>query len=201
MRAVRAVLIVWAGAALLGAAPAGATASPTARAQMRALQHARWIREGSAHPRHVIYVFMDANCPYCRALWMALKPHYRSGLQVRDILVGVISASSPGKAAAIWDAADPSAALGVNETRWGLGPDAGGGIAPVAHPSSEDMHKLAHNEALMQAFGIEGTPGLVFCDAGGRVYVVDGLPDRNALAQIVSLASVPEQVAQAIPRH
>jgi thiol:disulfide interchange protein DsbG len=53
---------------------------------------------------------------------------------VRDILVGVISASSPGKAAAIFDAADPSAALRLNERRWGRAADAGMKRAFSVHP-------------------------------------------------------------------
>ena len=165
--------IAWVAVLLSLALPLTARGqTPTARAQMRALQQTHWIPEGSAHPRHVIYVFMDANCPYCHALWLALKPYYRTGLQVREVLVGVISATSPGKAAAIFNAADPAAALRVNEVRWGRGVDPGGGITPVAHPSAKDMRELAHNEALMQAFGFEGTPGMVLADAQGKVYTV-----------------------------
>lgn len=190
--------IAWTAAALLFVAlPLAARGqTATARAQLRALQQTNWIAEGSAHPRHVIYVFMDANCPYCHALWSALRPYYRSGLQVREVLVGVISASSPGKAAAIFDAADPSTALRMNEARWGRGVDPGGGIAPVAHASAKDMRELAHNEALMQAFGFEGTPGLVFANAQGKVYTVGGLPPKGDLGAIVATASVAREGAQ-----
>ena len=194
--------IAWVAMLLSLALPLGAWGqTATARAQMRALQQAHWIPEGSAHPRHVIYVFMDANCPYCRALWLALKPYYRTGLQVREVLVGVISASSPGKAAAIFDAADPAAALRVNEARWGRGVDPGGGITPVAHPSAKDMRELAHNEALMQAFGFEGTPSLVLAGAQGRVYTVGGLPPKGDLGVIVGTASAARQGAQSTAGH
>lgn len=177
--------------------PAGRARTRTVPAPMRALQQTHWIPEGSAHPRHLVYVFMDANCPYCHTLWLALKPYYRRGLQVRDILVGVISPSSPGKAAAIFDASDPSAALRENERSWGHGPHAHGGIAPVAHPGPRDLRRLAHNEALMEQFEIDGTPGLVFADGRGHVYVVPGLPDKGYLAQIVRTAVVPGRVAPA----
>ena len=195
--------IAWTAAVLLSLAlPLAARGqTATARAQMRALQQTNWIPEGSAHPRHVIYVFMDANCPYCHALWLALKPYYRSGLQVREILVGIISASSPGKAAAIFDAADPAAALRMNEARWGRGVNRGGGIAPVAHPSATDMRELAHNEALMQAFGFEGTPGLVLADGQGKVYTVGGLPPKGDLGVIVGTASAPRQGTQSTEGH
>ncbi len=189
--------ITWAAVALLSVALPGAASAydAAARAQMLALQQTNWIPEGSAHPRHVIYVFMDANCPYCHALWQALKPYYRSGLQVREVLVGVISASSPGKAAAIFDAADPSAALRLNEARWDRGVDAGGGITPVAHPNAKDLHELARNEALMRAFGFDGTPGLVLANAQGKVYALGGLPPKRDLGQVVATAAVPPQAA------
>ncbi len=195
--------VAWAAVALLSVAlPLTASAQgATARAQMRALQQTHWISEGSAHPRHVIYVFMDANCPYCHRLWLALKPYYRSGLQVRDILVGVISASSPGKAAAIFDATDPAAALRLNEARWGREVDPGGGITPVAHPSAKDLRELAHNEALMQAFGFDGTPGLVLADAQGKVYALGGVPPRRDLGQVVATAGVPPQAAHSSEKH
>ncbi len=177
------------------AAPLAQAQSATARAQLLALQQTNWIAEGSAHPRHVIYVFMDANCPYCHALWLALKPYYKMGLQVRNILVGVISASSPGKAAAIFNAANPSAALRLNERLWNHGIAAGGGIAPAAHPSAKDLRELDHNEDLMQAFGFEGTPGLVLADSQGRILTLDGLPSRRDLGQIVLTASALRHIA------
>jgi thiol:disulfide interchange protein DsbG len=194
--------VAWAAMLLSLALPLAARGQTrTARAQMHALQQTNWIPEGSAHPRHVIYVFMDANCPYCHALWLALKPYDRSGLQMRAVLVGVISASSPGKAAAIFDAADPAAALRMNEARWGRGVDPGGGIAPVAHPSGKDLRELAHNEALMQAFGFEGTPGLVFADAQGKVYTVGGLPPKGDLGVIVGTASAARWDARSTDGH
>lgn len=175
------------------------SATPTrdrpALAPMVALQKAKWIAEGSVHPRHIIYVFVDANCPYCHELWHALRSYYQQGLQVRALLVGVISASSPGKAAAIFDARNPSAALRLNEVRWGDGPDHGGGIAPTAHPSARDLRDLAHNEALMEAFQLNGTPGLVFADAEGRIYVLSGLPAKKELPRIVQAAARPDTKA------
>lgn len=191
-----ALVPVWAVLLCAALVPAARAHGRNASAPMRALQHSSWIPEGSPHPHHLLYVFMDANCPYCHKLWVALAPYYRSGLQVRDILVGVISPSSPGKAAAIFDAADPSAALRRNEALWGHGPDHRGGIAPVAHPSAKDLRRLARNEALMQAFGFQGTPGLVFADSAGKVYALGGLPPRRALGRIVAAARAPPHAGQ-----
>ncbi len=187
----------WVAAGLLCAVLAGPAQAQGApgRDAMIALQQARWIPEGSRHPHHVLYVFMDANCPFCHALWVDLRPYYRSGLQVRNLLVGVISASSPGKAAAIFAAKNPAAALDTNEARWGHGPDARGGIAPLAHPSAQALQALGHNEALMEAFGMQGTPGIVFADATGKVYALDGLPAKADLGRIVAAAGLPPRAA------
>ncbi|TAM94190.1 MAG: hypothetical protein EPN40_12010, partial [Rhodanobacteraceae bacterium] len=135
---------------LLVAAPvqAGPTAS-TGISPMQALQQAHWVAEGSTHPTHVLYTFVDANCPYCHTLWLALQTYQHDGLQVRNILVGVISASSPGKAAAIFSARDPAAAWRENEERWGSRSDGGGGIAPLAVISARDRAAIQNNEILM----------------------------------------------------
>lgn len=176
-------------------AMAGAGAAPPhgehVRSPMSALRQAKWVAEGSSHPRHVVYVFMDANCPYCRTLWHNLQPYARQGLQVRYVLVGVISASSPGKAAAIFDAAAPAAALRMNETRWNQGPVRGGGIAPRKRLSARDLSAIGRNEALMQSLDFDGTPDLVFADTDGKVYVIQGLPEKNELQLIVRTADKP----------
>jgi thiol:disulfide interchange protein DsbG len=184
--ALLAVIALWTAVPNVGRAQAGATSSP-----MRALQQARWIAEGSAHPKHVLYVFMDANCPYCHRLWLALQPHYHDGLQVRNVLVGIIAPSSSGKAASALEARDPAAQLRVNEQRWGSRSDGGGGIAPLADPSTKVLDALTHNETLMQAFGISGTPGLVYIDVAGKVHVLAGLPATAELTAIVRSAVVP----------
>ncbi len=179
----------------------GSAARAAATAPLAALEHARWVAEGSAHPKHVLYVFMDANCPYCRTLWRDLAPLYGERLQVRELLVGVISASSPAKAAAILESPDPAAALRLNEERWNHGPVRGGGIAPLAHPSAQVLNDIRRNEQLMVTFGIQGTPGVVFANAQGRLYVIPGLPRRRELAPIVQLAASPAAIAPAPHPH
>lgn len=197
MRGCGKLWLSWVAAGLLCAllaAAAWAQGAPASGA-MIALQRAHWIPLGSRHPQHVLYVFMDANCPYCHRLWRELQPYYGSGLQVRALLVGVISASSPGKAAAIFAAPDPAAALRENEAHWGRGPDPRGGIAPLAHPSAQALRMLEHNEALMEAFQLPGTPGIVFADGAGKVYVLDGVPAKADLPRIIDTAGVPSQAA------
>lgn len=184
------LLAIYLALLMAGSARAGqginATFSPT-----RALQQARWLAEGSTHPRHVIYTFVDANCPYCHKLWVALQAYHRDGLQVRNILVGVIAPSSMGKAAAVFEARDSAAAWRGNEERWGSRSDGGGGIAPLAQISAQDKDALMNNETLMQKFGIPGTPGLVYVDAHGTVHVISGVPGKTELDRIMRAAAVP----------
>lgn len=174
--------------------PATVSADPgsqVVQSPMLALQRTRWIPIGSRHPAHVLYAFTDPNCPYCHKLWMAMQPYYHRDVQVRHIFVGIISASSPGKAAAILEARDPAAALWENEARWGTRSDGGGGIAPLAQPSATDLKILALDQALMQDFGIPGTPALVYQDRQGKVHVVTWLPGKAELAEIINVATVP----------
>lgn len=164
--------------------------TPGTPAAAYALQHAHWVAEGATRPRHILYVFVDANCPYCHALWRALQPYQRAGLQVRNILVGVISASSPSKAAAVFDARDPAIAWRRNEEHWGSLPDGAGGIEPITRVSATDRTALADNLALMHGFGIPGTPGLVYIDARHQIHVIAGVPGKIDLAGIVHHAAV-----------
>ena len=156
------------------------------------LQQSDWIAVGSTRPRHVVYIFTDPNCPYCHDLWLALRPYYHQGLQVRNVLVDVISDSSPGKAAAILQARSPLAALNKNEGGWGLRSDGGGGIAPLLHPQPNILNALNAHVALMMQFGISGTPGLVFKDNRGELHVIAGLPNNAALTAIIHSAAAPQ---------
>jgi hypothetical protein len=47
----------------------------------------------------------------------------------------------------------------------------------------------------MQAFGFEGTPGLVLADSQGRILTLDGLPSRRDLGRIVLTASALRHIA------
>src|SRR5690606_4457408 len=78
----------------------------------QALEESDWVLDGRADAPRVVYVFSDPNCPYCNRFWETARPWVDAGkVQLRHILVGVIREDSPGKAAAILSAKDPSAAL------------------------------------------------------------------------------------------
>lgn len=140
------------------------------------LENSAWVGDGKADAPRVIYTFSDANCPYCHRFWDAARPWVDAGkVQLRHIMVGVIREDSPGKAAAIIGAKDPSAALLENEHGFDRG-----GIKPVAI-SADVGRKLEANQALMVELGFQGTPGILFKDAEGNVQRRSGMPQGNDL--------------------
>jgi thiol:disulfide interchange protein DsbG len=150
------------------------------------LGQAAWVAEGASHPRHLFYVITDANCPYCNELWQRLRPSYARGLQVRYVMVGILSGSSPGKAAAILEARDPAAMLDKDEAGYGKLPDdLGGGIRPLAHPKPGTLAALMGNQRLMYDLGAQGTPVLIYLDPKGELHVIQSVPPQAALPEIV----------------
>src|SRR5690625_828456 len=91
--------------------PAMRQVSAFTEAQWKALEKSTWVAEGDKDAGRVVYVFTDTECPYCHKFWKASQPWLeKGGVQVRNILVAVISPQSLPRAAAILAAADPAAA-------------------------------------------------------------------------------------------
>jgi thiol:disulfide interchange protein DsbG len=173
---------------LLAALVLGSSAS--ARADLstwQKLQRSTWVSQGPKNPHHLIYVVMDPNCPYCHDLWTLLRARYAKGLQVRYVMVGFIAANSPGKAAAILEAPNPSQALDENELNWGdMANDMGGGIKPKNEMTPDTGMSLMVNEQLIRSLGVEGTPALIYEDRGGHTHVVQSVPSEHDIDVIVS---------------
>ncbi len=156
-------------------------AKPMSQAAWAQLENATWVRDGKADAPRVVYTFSDPNCPYCNRFWEAARPWVDAGkVQLRHVMVGIIRQDSPGKAAAILDAKDPSAALLENETRFDKG-----GIKPMAEVSPRVAGILDDNRELMLSLGFRGTPGIVVMDEQGRVKKYHGMPQANALADVL----------------
>lgn len=169
---------------------ATAPAAPPGESLWLRLERADWVRQGAEHPEHLIYVITDANCPYCHDLWLSLQPHYRSGLEVRYLLVGIIASDSPGKAAAILESRDRSRALDQNERQWARLPgDLGGGIPPLKSPRPETLSALRANEQLMHDLGAPGTPALIYRTADHVVHLAQSTSDPAKLESILSSAA------------
>lgn len=158
------------------------------------LSRSTWVAVGNVHPKRIVYVFTDPNCPYCHLFWLATQPYLAQGLQVRHILVGVVAPSSAAKAAAILEADDPPKALARNERDYDAarpgGENAAGGIAPDTSPQPTTRARLAANRRLMETLGFRGTPSIIYRDAQGHVQRYAGLPP---LAQLPALLRLPAQ--------
>jgi thiol:disulfide interchange protein DsbG len=163
----------------------------TLQAHWSQLKTADWIAEGASKPQHVLYEIFDPNCYYCHELWGEMQSQYQHGVQIRYILVGIISDTSPTKAAAILEAANPVQALKQNETEWGQNPDgsSGGGIEPLTGLDFSMRLKLMMHFKLARDFGIFGTPGLIWQDDRGKVHVLQSAPLPEQLAQVVKSAN------------
>lgn len=148
------------------------------------LEKMHWIGAGSKHPKHIVYAFVDPDCPYCHEFWEKAQTVYSRGVQIRYMIVGILGDSSVKKAAAILGAKDPKAALEKNESGF---QHHSGAIKPVAHVTVAMRQQIAEHNRLMQQFGLDGTPGLVWKNDQGTVQTSNGLPPDNYLQKIFGL--------------
>ena len=150
----------------------------------QALSHTHYIEEGSKGP--ILYDFLDPNCPYCHQtyVWL-LNPVDGGQLRVRFVIVGFLSPSSKGKAAAILAAPEPLAALRRTEKGFAMtqnGPE--GGIEPADAAVIANVQKqLQFNQSRLdgkesELFGMEGAavPFLVY-QRGKKIHYLLGPPD------------------------
>lgn len=153
-----------------------------------ALEQSAWVADGDAKAARIVYVFTDPNCPYCNKLWADARPWVETGkVQLRHIPVGILTASSEGKAAAILAASDPAKALhdheaghvASNTRALAAGerkPLDERGIQPLADIPAEIAARLNANETLMAQWGLRATPAIVWREEGGRVRKRTGAP-------------------------
>ena len=152
------------------------------------LGKASHVVEGPAtEAKNSIYVFVDANCPFCHMLWRALQPYEKAGLQVRWLLVDTLGPTSMPKAVEVMAASDKTAAFRKMEENHGK-PWNKTGFSAQSHP--EIAASILNNNALLARFGMSGTPGIVWKDEGGNVSVKAGMPRLSELPLITRL---PEQ--------
>jgi len=150
------------------------------------LEKSAYVTEGATrNPKSVIYVFVDANCPYCHYLWQAVQPYEATGLQVRWIPVATLGPTSMPKAVSVLAATDKLAAFRKMEENHGKPWTAPAGVSASSHPSIATA--IQANGEAMEAFGIGGTPGVVWRDKQGKVRVRSGMPRLSELPAITGL--------------
>lgn len=145
------------------------------------LADSHWIADGKKDAPRTIYVFTDPNCPYCHKFYEEARPWVNAGkVQLRQVMVGMLRPSSPGKAAALLSAKDPSAAYHDHEKHY-----QSGGIKPMDKVPSTLRDKVIANNTLMSELGIRGTPGIVYKDADGKIQIHQGVPHGKTLDTIM----------------
>ncbi|MCO5978094.1 thiol:disulfide interchange protein DsbG [Ideonella oryzae] len=179
-------------AAIASASPAsGLAATASADQLLPLLQNSSWIADGSIGARRVVYVFTDPNCPYCNKFWADARPWVQAGkVQLRHVIVGILTPESPGKAAALLGAPNPAAALAsyeagqVEATARALAsghphPLSNQGLRPLAVVPAALGARLEANARLMQALGLQATPAVVWRDENGALQARTGVTPRT----------------------
>ena len=164
-----------------GTTAAKAAAVPVSMEAIAA--EAKGFTVGSTLSTRTVYVFFDAQCPHCAALWNAAKP-LKSQAKFVWIPVGILNSSSTSQGATLLAAADPIAAMDEHETSLLA---KRGGINPG---SSIDMQKasVAKNTELMNRFGFASIPTIVGTHAQtGALVTQEGALRTPALAALLGL--------------
>ena len=160
------------------------------------LESSHWIEDGRKGAPRTVYVFTDPNCPYCNKFWADARPWVDSGKVVlRHVMVGILTPTSAGKAAALLADKDPAAALtayerghmdqnGKSIASGRARPLGDAGLKPLADIPADIQARLAANERLMASLGLQATPAMAWRDANGTVQMRTGAP-ASALAQVL----------------
>ena len=171
-----------------------ALAKPMAEAVWGRLEKSHWIADGREDAPRTVYVFTDPNCPYCNKVWADARPWVDAGkLQLRHVMVGILTPTSAGKAAALLGDKNPAAALDTHERAnvasiakalasgrpKPLGDDS---LKPLAVVPAALAAQLDANAALMASYGLRATPALVWKDAKGGVQMRQGAPESDLAA-------------------
>jgi thiol:disulfide interchange protein DsbG len=144
---------------------------------------AKGFNVGSTMSTRVVYVFFDAQCPHCAALWEAAKP-LKAQARFVWIPVGLLGDKSFTQGAAILNAADPPAAMEQNESSVR---EHGGGISAMGVTDTQ-REAVRKNTQLFTTFGFGGVPTVVGKNAvSGELVTIDGALGTEALAQRLGL--------------
>ena len=128
-----------------------------------------------------LYIFFDPNCPFCHELYKKLRPLVgKTDVQFRWIPLGLLTASSLPKAAAILQASDPLQAFYKNENDYDFAANGqpGGGIEPAQSISPKVRAELAANLALYNSEKLFGVPVILWRKADGRADMMIGVPSE-----------------------
>ena len=177
-----------------GAAAAPATAPAPAAAQSSQVStdaiaaEAQGFSVGPAMSARTVYVFFDAQCPHCSALWYAAKP-LKSQAKFVWIPVRLLNDSSAAQGAAILASKDAVAAMDEHEASM---MDHKGGIKATSEDTAQAA-AVKKNTELFTRYQFASVPALVTKNAKtGAVVTHEGSLPTPDLAVFVGVP-VPNQ--------
>ncbi|WP_426140821.1 thiol:disulfide interchange protein DsbG [Pseudomonas sp. DWP3-1-2] len=154
---------------------------PMAKELWSGLEKSTWIADGSADAPKVVYLFSDANCPYCNMFWQQARPWVKAGkVQLRHIMVGIIREDSAAKAAALLVDKDPQAALKTHEQA-----GKSSQLKPLSDVPKDIQTRLDANLKMMTDLGLSATPSIFYLDAQGQLQQQQGAPQTAQLEKIL----------------
>lgn len=154
---------------------------PMAEAMWGRLENSTWIADGAKTAPKIIYLFSDANCPYCNLFWEQARPWVKSGkVQLRHIMVGVIREDSAAKAASLLADVNPELAL-QNHEQAGKAST----LKAMQNVPKDIQAKLDANMKLMEGMGLSATPSIFYKDEAGHLQQQQGAPRPEALAKMM----------------
>jgi thiol:disulfide interchange protein DsbG len=174
------------------AAPASATATAPQSQQVSMetiAAETQGFTVGPAMSVRTVYVFFDAQCPHCSALWYAAKP-LKSQAKFVWIPVRLLNDTSAAQGAAILAAKDPIAAMDEHESSM---MDHKGGIKGGGDAAAQQA-AIKKNTDLFTRYAFGSVPTLVTKNAQtGAVVTHEGALQTPDLAAFLG---VPAPAAQ-----
>lgn len=162
-------------------APTKTGSTPVSTAVVAA--EAQGFSVGSTMSTRTVYVFFDAQCPHCNALWLAAKP-LKSQAKFVWIPVGILNASSTAQGATLLAAKDPAAAMDEHEASMQA---RSGGISAGSDIAAQ-KEMVAKNTALLTRLGFGSIPTIIGTHAqSGALVTQEGSMPTAALAALLGL--------------
>jgi thiol:disulfide interchange protein DsbG len=145
------------------------------------LEDSHWVRDGDEDAETIVYTFTDPNCPYCHRFRQQAEPWIAAGkVQLRHIMVGILTEDSLTKAATILGSENPEQAMQEHQASFEQG-----GIEVDRERVSAAHLRVKANNSLMQDLGLQATPSTLYRSEDGKIVMVQGLPNPQALQRMM----------------
>lgn len=136
--------------------------------QQQLQQHSDYIEYKADDEKHVVTVFTDPSCGYCRRLHNDMKDYNNKGITVRYLAFprGGLQSETNNELEAVWCSRDKNSSMDRAK--------AGRSVTSI-----ECRNPVANHYALGQAFGVTGTPAIVLPNG----QLIPGYQPADALVQ------------------